>query len=358
MPSTFGSRIRVTLFGQSHAPAIGAVIDGLPAGLPVDEAGLAAFMARRATGGPLATQRKEADAVEFPAGVVDGRTCGAPVLLMIRSTDARSGDYARLRDLPRPSHADYAAYLKYRGFNDIRGGGQFSGRLTAPLVAAGYLCRQVLAQRGIVIVSHIARIGGIEDTPLNPLRLDESLIPRLSVPFPVLSEEAGARMQAAIREARAAGDSLGGTVECGIYGLAPGLGGPFFGGLEGTLSQTLFAIPAVKAVEFGEGTGFAGMRGSEANDPYTVDEAGRISTLSNHCGGILGGISSGMPILMRATFKPTPSIALAQQTVSLSAKAPASLTVGGRHDPCIVPRAAVVVEAAAAIALCNIEDAE
>ena len=162
MPSTFGSRIRVTLFGQSHAPAIGAVIDGLPAGLPVDEAGLAAFMARRATGGPLSTQRKEADAVEFPAGVVDGRTCGAPVLLMIRNTDARSGDYAKLRDLPRPSHADYAAYLKYRGFNDIRGGGQFSGRLTAPLVAAGYLCRQVLAQRGIVIVSHIARIGGVE----------------------------------------------------------------------------------------------------------------------------------------------------------------------------------------------------
>ena len=355
MSATFGSRIRVTLFGQSHAPAVGAVVDGLPAGLPIDEAGLAAFMARRAPGGALATQRREADAVEFPAGVVDGRTCGAPVVLMIRSTDARSSDYEKLRDVPRPSHADYAAYLKYGGFNDIRGGGQFSGRLTAPLCAAGYLCREVLRAQGVTIVSHIASVGGIEDAPLDPLRLDETLTARLSVPFPVLDEAAGERMREAIAEAREAGDSLGGSIECGVYGLAPGLGGPFFGGLEGLLSQTLFAIPAVKAVEFGAGTGFAGMRGSEANDPFTVDASGAVRTLSNHCGGILGGISSGMPVLMRVTFKPTPSIAREQRSVSLSARREVPLTVGGRHDPCIVVRAPAAVEAAAAVALVNAE---
>ena len=357
MPSTFGNRIRVTLFGQSHAPAIGAVIDGLPAGLPVDEAGLAAFMARRAGGSALSTAHREADAVEFLAGVVDGRTCGAPVMLLIRNGDARPGDYEKLRDVPRPSHADYAAFLKYRGFNDIRGGGQFSGRLTAPLCAAGFLCRTVLEQRGVTVVSHIARIGKITDDPLDPLQLDEGLAARLAVPFPVLSAEAGARMQEAILAAKAAGDSLGGIVECGIYGLEAGLGGPFFGGLEGTLAQALFAVPAVKAVEFGEGVGFASLHGSEANDPFTADESGHISTLSNHCGGILGGISSGMPIILRAAFKPTPSIAKEQQSVSLSARTPVPLTVGGRHDPCIVPRAAVVVEAAAAIALVNTEDA-
>lgn len=386
MPSSFGNRIRVTLFGQSHSAAIGAVIDGLPAGFPVDPAGLAAFMARRAPGGEFATKRREADEVEFLSGLVDaalfadenpGRaadpqpaatkqnasppgacpvTCGAPVAFLIRNTDARSADYAKLRDIPRPSHADYTAYLKYHGFNDIRGGGQFSGRLTAPLCVAGYLCKALLARRGVTIVSHIASIGGIADTPLDPMRLDETYAAHLNDPFPVLDEEARVRMQDAIRDAARAGDSLGGVIECGIYGFPVGHGGPFFGGIEGTLAQALFAIPAVKGVDFGAGFDFARMRGTEANDPFTVDSSGAVRPASNRCGGILGGISSGMPILFRAAFKPTPSHAREQESVSLSGHTKVSLVVGGRHDPCIVPRAAVVCEAAAALALMNTED--
>ncbi|MEA4823391.1 MAG: chorismate synthase [Clostridiaceae bacterium] len=393
MPSSFGNRIRVTLFGQSHSAAMGAVIDGLPAGFPVDTVGLAAFMARRAPGGEFATKRREADEVEFLSGLVDaaaftdgspGRaadsgfaareqnamppgaspvptgaslvTCGAPVAFLIRNTDARSADYAKLRDIPRPSHADFTAYLKYHGFHDIRGGGQFSGRLTAPLCVAGYLCKTLLARRGVTVISHIASIGGITDTPLDPMRLDETYAVRMNDPFPVLDEQARIQMQSAIRDAAHTGDSLGGVIECGIYGFPSGHGGPFFGGIEGTLSQALFAIPAVKGVEFGAGFDFARMRGSEANDPYTIDSSGAARPASNRCGGILGGISSGMPILFRAAFKPTPSIPREQESVSLSGHTKVPLVIGGRHDPCIVPRTAVVCEAAAALALMNIED--
>lgn len=368
MPASFGNRIRVTLFGQSHSAAMGAVIDGLPAGFPIDTQGLAAFMARRAPGGTYSTKRREADAVEFLSGLVEGSsapggtdgtslvTCGAPVAFLIRNTDARSQDYAKLKDIPRPSHADFAAYLKYHGYNDIRGGGQFSGRLTAPLCAAGYLCKCLLAQKGVTIVSHIASVGGVCDTPLDPMALDPSYAARLADPFPVLDEDARAKMQETILAAARSGDSVGGTIEVGVYGFPAGHGGPFFGGIEGTISQALFAIPAVKGVEFGAGFGFAGMHGSEANDPYTIDASGEPRPASNRCGGILGGISSGLPILFRAAFKPTPSIIKEQQSVSLSRRTPEPLVVGGRHDPCIVPRAAVVCEAAAALALMNTED--
>lgn len=354
MAATFGNRIKVTLFGQSHAAAIGAIIDGVPAGMTVDEDKLQAFMDRRRAKGELATKRHEGDKVILKSGVVNGITCGAPICMMIENSDTRSGDYANIAKVARPSHSDFAAFVKYGGNNDIRGGGQFSGRLTAAMCAAGFICLELLRSKGVTVVSHVSRIGDVTDTPIDNLAPDEELNNRLvSSAFPVIDENAETRMTHAILEKKLQGDSLGGEIECAVYGLPAGLGSDFFGGLEALVAQTVFSIPAVKGLEFGAGFEVAAMSGSEANDCFAVDEKGNIITTTNNCGGILGGISSGMPLTFSAAFKPTPSIGLPQQSVDLETKEPTELIINGRHDPCIVPRAAAVVEAAAAIALVN-----
>lgn len=344
MPSIYGEKIHVSIFGQSHSAAIGVVIDGLPAGVKIDMAELGRFMARRAPGqGKYATARKEADLPEFVSGVVDDVTCGAPVCALIRNTDTRSGDYANLRDVPRPSHADYPAYVKFGAAHDIRGGGHFSGRLTAPLCIAGGVCMQLLEREGISIRARILSIGHATDSaPFDA--------PVAEKPFPAVSDDAAAAMQAEIAQAKADGDSVGGVVECVVEGLPAGIGEPMFGGLENLIARAVFAIPAIKGVEFGAGFAAARLRGSEHNDAFRVQD-GRIVTETNNCGGILGGISTGMPVVFRAAFKPTPSISRQQNSVSLSRMENTTLVIHGRHDPCIVPRAVPCVEAAAAIAV-------
>lgn len=346
MSSSFGSSLKITIFGQSHAPAIGVCIEGFPAGFRPDFDALDAFLARRAPGqGAYATARREADRPEFLSGLAEGQTCGAPLTAVIRNTDTRSGDYAGLKDVPRPGHADYPAQVKWGGAQDAAGGGHFSGRLTAPLCIAGGICMQMLAQKGIVIAARILSVGSVTDE--TPFDSPAALQGRA---FPVLDEAAGARMQQEILNARAAGDSVGGVIECVVSSVPAGLGAPMFGGMENRLAQLLFAIPAVKGVEFGAGFGAARLRGSENNDPFAIQN-GRVVTTGNHAGGILGGITTGMPLVMRAAFKPTPSIALPQQSVNLETKTQTELRVQGRHDPCIVPRAVPCVEAAAAVAV-------
>ena len=352
MASYWGKHIHISVFGQSHAPAIGVTVDGLPAGEAVDLDKLQTFLRRRAPGrDSTSTPRKEGDVPEILCGLAEGRTCGAPLAAVIRNTNTRSKDYSELRDKPRPAHADYTAQVKYRGFQDVAGGGHFSGRLTAPLCVAGGVCLQILERRGIQIAAHIRSIAQVEDRPFDSLgELPGTLEAVRTAPFPVLDQQAGEAMRAAIHRAREAGDSVGGVVECIAQGVPVGLGNPMFQGLESQLSAALFAIPAVKGVEFGSGFGAARMRGSEHNDPF-VAEDGAIRTQTNHAGGILGGISSGMPILFRAAFKPTPSIAQTQRTVRLSMGTEEELQITGRHDPCIVPRAVPVVEAVAALVL-------
>ena len=319
MASYFGKHIHVSVFGQSHAPAIGVTVDGLPAGEAVDLEELQRFLQRRAPGrGATSTPRKEGDVPQILCGLVGNVTCGAPLAAVIENTNTRSQDYDELRDKPRPAHADFTAQVKYGGHQDVRGGGHFSGRLTAPLCIAGGVALQILARRGIRIGAHIRSIAAVEDRPFDPLGEDPDVLEQVKrAPFPVLEERAGEHMRAAILQAREAGDSVGGVVECIAQGVPVGLGNPMFQGLESQLSAALFAIPAVKGVEFGSGFGAARMRGSEHNDPF-VAEDGTIRTRTNHAGGILGGISSGMPILFRAAFKPTPSIAQTQRTVRLS----------------------------------------
>ncbi len=348
MSSTYGQLIKLSIFGQSHGKAIGMTLDGVPAGLPVDFKQLQTFLNRRAPGKTdVSTTRKEPDAPEFLSGLVDGHTCGAPIAAIIHNTNTRSVDYQNLSDCPRPGHADYAAQVKYNGFQDISGGGHFSGRLTAPLCIAGGLCKQWLEQKGIRIGAHIASISGIVDTPFSPI---SPQLESIQEDFPVISHEAGVIMQGIIRDAKADCDSVGGVIECAVTGLPVGLGEPMFGGMEGRLAQILYGIPAVKGVEFGAGFQAAKMRGSENNDPY-LWENGTVKTATNHSGGILGGITNGMPLILRAAFKPTPSISMPQQSISISGKSGQQLIVKGRHDPCIVPRAVPVVEAAAAIAV-------
>ena len=353
MSSIIGHRLKVSVFGQSHAPGIGCVIDGLPAGETVDLDKLGAFLARRAPGrDAFSTARKEADLPEFVSGLMNGKTCGAPLCAVIRNSDQHSKDYSEIADKPRPGHADYTAHIKYGGAQDVRGGGHFSGRLTAPLCIAGGIARQILERRGICIGAHIYAINGIYDTPFDPCLVSEKEFDLLETkPFCVLDDTAGAIMQERILAAKSNADSVGGIIECAVTGLPVGLGDPMFDGMENRLAQILFGIPAVKGVEFGDGFASAVLRGSENNDPMTVDEDGAVCMTSNHAGGILGGITTGMPLLFRCAVKPTPSIGQKQQTVSLSLGENAELTVHGRHDPCIVPRAVPVVIAAAAIGI-------
>lgn len=354
MSNSFGNRLKITIFGQSHAPSVGCVIEGFPAGFAVDMEALGRFLARRAPGRSLlATGRREADAPRVMAGLVGGQTCGAPIMILFENADVRSGDYKELKNVPRPGHSDYPAHVKYRGFHDVRGGGAFSGRLTLPLCAAGGLCLQWLRTRGVAVGAHIASVGDVEDTPYPEIPAAQTLASAAEKAFPVLDDARGEAMQALILEAKGAGDSVGGVVECAAVGLPPGLGDPMFGGMENRLSTALFAIPAVRGVEFGAGFQAARLKGSENNDAYFA-EAGVVRTRTNRHGGILGGLTTGMPLLLRAAFKPTPSIARPQQSVRLDSLEQTTLTVQGRHDPCIVPRAVPVVEAAVAFTLMDL----
>ena len=350
MSNLLGNKYRVQIFGQSHSPAIGAVIEGLPAGIVPDMDFIRAFMARRAPGGSaLSTPRMEADAPEIISGLNDrGETCGAPLCAVIANTNTRSQDYDSLRDVPRPSHADYAAAVKFGGHNDIRGGGQFSGRLTAPLCFAGALALQLLERQGIRVRARIQSIADVQDAPVD--LADPPVDKIASEGLPCVDPDAARRMTDAVLEARGEGDSVGGVIECFATGLPAGLGEPMFGGVENRVAQALFGIPAVRGVEFGLGFAAAAMRGSAHNDPFRMS-SGEVVTGTNHHGGALGGITSGMPLVVRAAFKPTPSIAAEQASVSLTRGENALLSVRGRHDPCIVPRAVPVVEAAVACAL-------
>lgn len=351
MSNRLGNSYSVLVFGQSHSPMIGCVIEGIPAGVTPDMDFIRAFMARRAPGGALSTGRREADVPNIVAGLNGaGETCGAPLTALIENADAQSRDYEGLADTPRPGHADYTAHIRYGGHNDIRGGGQFSGRLTAPLCFAGALAMQLLKERGVAIRARTQRVAGIADDPVDlahpPMR------GLCTGPLPCVNPGAAARMAEAIEAARAAGDSVGGVVECWITGVPAGLGDPMFDGVENRLARALFGIPGMRGVEFGEGFAAADMTGSAHNDAFRM-ESGRVVTETNRHGGALGGITSGMPIAFRAAFKPTPSIARTQVSVSLSEAANVPLRVDGRHDPCVVLRALPVVEAVAACVICD-----
>lgn len=357
MKNTFGSNLCLTIFGESHGRAVGAVLDGMAAGCPVDEAFLARCMdARRARGDGLSTARVEADAIQILSGVREGRTTGTPITLMIENQNTRSGDYARTAALLRPGHADYTAYVKYHGFQDARGGGHFSGRITAGLVAGGAIVLAALEQAGIQVSTHIRRCAGVEDLPFaqdDPATLSAQLaqLKQRTEGFALLDGAAEEPMKAAIRAAGSEGDSVGGILETAILGLPAGVGEPFFDSVESVLAHMAFSIPAVKGIEFGAGFGFADLRGSQANDPFRVDGAGRITTATNQNAGINGGITNGMPVIFRTAVKPTPSIYKEQQTVDYPARENATLSIHGRHDPCIVPRAAIVQSCAAALAI-------
>ncbi len=352
---SWGNRLRLTIFGESHGPAIGAVLEGLPAGEEIDMDQVLLQMARRAPGHDRsATPRKESDEPKIISGLLGGKTTGAPLCAVIANADTRSGDYDGLRTVPRPGHADYTAFLRYRGFGDVRGGGRFSGRMTAPLVFAGAVCRQILKRRGVTVGSHVLSVHGASDTPFDPVNVSAELLERLaSHYFPTVDPLAESAMRAEIESARLALDSVGGVVECAAVGLPGGFGGPLSEGAESSLSSLLFAIPACKGVEFGAGFRAAELFGSENNDPFYYDGE-TVKTRTNNAGGLLGGITTGMPLVFRAAFKPTPSIAKEQESVDLAAKKNVKLAVRGRHDPCIVPRAAAAVEAAACVALLDL----
>ena len=353
MKNTFGNAVSMTIFGESHGPAIGAVLDGLAAGLPVDEAAIAAAIdRRRARGDGLSTARTEADVVEFLSGVYRGHTTGTAVTMVIRNQNTRSGDYAKTADLLRPGHADYTAYAKYEGYQDARGGGHFSGRITAASVAAGALCESVLNSLGIRVYTHIAECAGVKDAPLSSSA--GLLLPEPEPGhFALLDSSKEALMQEAIRAAGSEGDSVGGVLETIVTGLPAGIGEPWFDSVESELAHLMFAIPACKGLEFGAGFAFAAMRGSEANDPFTMRN-GQVATATNKNGGINGGITNGMPLVFRTVLKPTPSIYKQQHTVDYIARQDADLQIKGRHDPCIVPRAAVVQNTLAAFGLLDL----
>ena len=348
MSSTYGENLKLSIFGQSHGAAIGMTLDGIPAGLPVDFEKLQQFLNRRAPGqNDWSTPRKEADKPEFLSGISDGYTCGAPIAAVIYNKNTRSSDYNNLKDVPRPGHADYTAQIKYGGFQDAAGGGHFSGRLTAPLCIAGGLCKQWLAEMGICVSAHILAIGECGDRYFDPM---DPEVESVGSDFPVLEEAAGQSMRDFIARARAAGDSVGGIIECAVTGLPAGIGEPMFGGVESRIAQIVYGIPAVKGVEFGIGFDCACVPGSQSNDDFTVMD-GKIVTQTNNAGGIQGGITNGMPVVFSAAVKATPSIRCTQQSVNLKTIEPVALEIAGRHDPCIVPRAVPVVEAAAAIAI-------
>lgn len=352
MSSEFGNRIKLSIFGESHGEAIGCVIDGLPSGVKLDMDKIYVDMSRRAPGKDRAsTPRLEKDIPHIISGVVDTVTTGAPLAMVIENTNTKSGDYSNLMTIPRPSHSDYPAYVKYNGCNDIRGGGHFSGRLTAPLVFAGAVAKQILREKGITVGAHIAKIGEAQDDMFDKNNISPDLLEELSSkPFSTISALAQEKMRCVIETARLEQDSVGGIIECAVTGLPVGIGANMFSTVESHLSSILFGIPAVKGVEFGAGFDFADMTGSQANDAYCIRD-GKVALLSNNNGGILGGMTSGAPIVLSVAFKPTPSISQPQKSVNLQTMEDEVLVIKGRHDPCIVPRALPVVECAVAFGL-------
>lgn len=352
MAATYKNHIELTIFGESHGKAIGIVIGNLPSGIAIDLEAIQKDMQRRAPGqNAMSTARKEADQVEILSGILDGKTTGAPLTGIIYNSDQHSKDYSLLKTHMRPGHSDYPAFVKYHGFNDVRGGGHFSGRITAPIVFAGNIAKQILKQQGIRIGGHILSIGAIKDERFDSNSDDRLLDELLSKPFPTINDDVFEKMEQVILNAKANLDSVGGKVECMALHVPAGLGEPFFDSLESHISSLMFSIPAVKSVAFGDGDSIDQMTGSEANDQYYYDENGVVKTMTNHNGGITGGISNGMPITVTVTFKPTPSIAKKQKTINIETKENVELEIKGRHDPCIVQRAVVVVEAMLALAI-------
>ena len=353
MKNTFGNALSVTIFGESHGAAIGAVIDGLAPGLAVDEGFIRHQLSLRRPAGRISTARREADEFQILSGVYEGRTTGTPLCIVIPNADTKSGDYQT--EIARPGHADYTAECKYHGYQDARGGGHFSGRVTAALVAAGAILIPSLKGKGITIGTHVARCAGVNDAPFafDESELKAQLLDLNEIPFAVLDASAGEQMQAAIDAARADGDSVGGVLETAIVGLPAGIGEPWFDSIEGLLSHALFSIPAVKGVEFGDGFALADRKGSEANDAFVVED-GLVSTKTNHNGGINGGIANGMPVVFRCAIKPTPTIAKVQHTIDMKKKTNVEYGGRGRHDPCIVHRARVVVDSVAALVVADL----
>ena len=361
MPSTFGSALRVTVFGQSHSQAVGCVVEGLPSGHVVDMEALRRFMARRAPGqGPWTTPRKEADLPRIVSGLnPKGATCGAPLAVVIENTNTRSRDYDNLMAVPRPGHADYTAWAKWHGNQDVPGGGHFSGRLTAPLCAAGGIALQMLAERGVRVGAHLLSVADVRDEPLCALDNAPASQVRLQGQldaladgrtFPTIDDAAGKAMLDAIDDARRELDSVGGVVECVATGMPAGVGSPMFDGIENLVARAAFGVPAVKGVEFGRGFEAARLRGSEDNDPYRMVD-GSVTPVTNNAGGALGGNTTGAPVLFRMALKPTSSISRPQESVDLTSGSDATLEVHGRHDPCVATRAVPVAEAICALAL-------
>ena len=355
MSGVWGKNIKLSIFGESHGRAIGITIDGLEPGILLDIDAIKAEMDRRAPGrSPLASARKESDTFEILSGYFNDRTTGTPLCAMIRNTDEHSKDYSNLKTLMRPGHADYTGNIRYNGFNDYRGGGSFSGRITAPLVFAGAIAKQILASKGIVIGSHIISIEKIHESSFEDIHLTNEVLKKLSKDaFPVLKKEIGAKMQELILQVKKDLDSVGGIVETAILNLPAGIGSPFFDSVESHLSQLIFSIPATKGIEFGKGFDITELKGSEANDEFYI-ENDIIKTSSNNNGGILGGITSGMPLVFRTAIKPTASISRSQHTIDIKKRENSELIIKGRHDPCIVPRAIPVIEACAAIAILDL----
>ena len=352
MSGMWGSKIKISIFGESHGNAIGINIDGLPSGLELNLEDIAYEMRRRAPGkSPLSTARSEEDIPEILSGYFNGKTTGTPLCAIIRNTNTRSKDYSLLKDVMRPGHADYSGNIRYNGFNDYRGGGHFSGRITAPLVFAGAICKQILKEKGIVVAAHVKSIKDIKDKSFLDSDIDLNSVEALKTfELPLIDKSIEENMRKEILEAKEDMDSVGGTIECGVFGINPGVGDPFFDSVESTLAHLLFSVPAVKGVEFGRGFELTNMRGSQANDEIYYDN-GEIKTRTNNNGGILGGITNGMPIIFTTAIKPTSSIGKEQKTVNINTKENTILKVEGRHDPCIVQRAIPVIEAVTAIGI-------
>ncbi|WP_288479223.1 chorismate synthase [Clostridium thermobutyricum] len=355
MSGIWGRNLKVSIFGESHGTGIGITIDGLPSGFEIDLDKVNFEMGRRAPGkSPLSTARKEGDNVEILSGFFEGKTTGTPLCGIIRNKDNRSRDYGKLRDLMRPGHADYTGNVRYNGFNDYRGGGHFSGRITAPIVFAGAICKQILEKEGIKITSHVKSIGKVEDINFNSLEIEEEIMNNLlNMELPVLDKSVEKKMREEILNAKSEGDSVGGIIECAITGIKAGVGSPFFYSIESVISHLLFSVPAVKGVEFGEGFNITKLRGSEANDSMYYD-GDQVKTRTNNNGGVIGGISNGMPIIFRAGIKPTASIIKKQETINIKTKENEELVIEGRHDPCIVQRAIPVIECIAAVGILDL----
>ena len=355
MSGMWGNKLKVSIFGESHGAGIGITIDGLPSGVEIDMDEVMNEMARRAPGkSKLSTARKEGDKPEILSGVFEGKTTGTPLCGIIRNSDMHSKDYGKLKDLMRPGHADYTGFVKYHGFNDYRGGGHFSGRITAPLVFAGAICKQVLRNKGINIGAHVKSIGNVKDKSFDEVDLNVDLFNELKTKeLPLLMPEKEEEMRNIVLEARQDLDSVGGTIECSVIGVDAGVGNPFFDSVESTLAHLMFSVPAVKGIEFGKGFEMSELRGSQCNDEYYYED-GKVKTYTNNNGGILGGITNGMPILFKVGIKPTPSIAKKQKTIDISTKENSELEIVGRHDPCIVQRAVPVIEAVTAIGILDL----